>query len=79
MKKLTNGIEAIAIIEGTKTECTVNTVKGIMVVVETPAGELVNVHYTKVKRVPKETCNRLNFGARSGKLSDEEVAELRHI
>lgn len=79
MKKLTNGIEVIALIEGEKVECTVETVKGIMVVVETPEGELVNVHYTKVKRVPKETCNRLNFGSRSHKLSDEEVLELRSV
>ena len=79
MKKLTNGIEVIALIDNEKVECTVETVKGIMVVVETPEGELVNVHYTKVKRVPKETCNRLNFGSRSHKLSDEEVLELRNL
>lgn len=78
MKKLRNGIEVIATIEGEKLEGTVDTVKGIMIVVEID-GELVNVHHTKVKRVPKETCNRLNFGSRSSKLSDDAVAELRSI
>ena len=79
MKKFTQDMEVIALIEDEKVECIVASVRGIMIEVETPDGEIVKVHRSKVKAIPKETCNRLNFGERSGKLTDEEVTELREL
>lgn len=80
MKKvLTIGQEVIAIIDNEKVNGTVDTIKGIMIVVETEEGELVNVHHSKVKAAPREVCKRLNFESRSAKLTDEMVATIRSL
>jgi len=78
IKTFENGEDVIVLIDDTKVEATFLFSRGIMFEVEIE-GEATKVHYTKVNKIPREVCNRLNFGSRSGKLSDEEVAELRNL